>query len=575
MIITPGLRSGSGSWEDISPVIRMTLISFAEQYEKSDLDRIKQSQESDKLRSELESMRKDLKSAHYSIEKLSSDRASLESELRKIRRNESNLLDQITLKELTSPSLDKDRTEQDDIRKILDTIQVHHQDLKNQVQNSNVDIDNRIQNIETKISDILLNQVKKQSIASALHKKATREELSDGLLKVENSLKSYVNQIGQSSSSSQSSSKPPPSPPTPSTPIKTTPKAKTTSSSNKKQQQPLSLSSQEQQKQQPSLSHEVFREIAIRRLEYLEETIHNLTFETNQQIDELANRIDFYDNNDNDTGWLTRRSPIFFEYSVRFKELEEKVSFLEPLTNLTASIESRLDSLVVEVQGLEEKQDESEEQDREMKKEINQIVSNLSDFQMTSLTSLSQLETILPQMEILSSLNHTVSQLTSSMENVKETNSLLTSRAQTIDEVVLGKHHNNLYHDNLHNCYNDDPSSLLIKQQQQQHHHHQQQQQQPHQQYVDIGGPNGFNGLVQLQSKFPTVVEDIIWLKSEITKVAKFAGNIEKRHQETDTTCSFLDQRLETIGEVTSTLSNRFTSFSQERSSPFHPSLTF
>mmetsp|Transcript_28510 Transcript_28510/g.36889 ORF Transcript_28510/g.36889 Transcript_28510/m.36889 type:complete len:146 (-) Transcript_28510:821-1258(-) len=113
-----------------------------------------------------------------------------------------------------------------------------------------------------------------------------------------------------------------------------------------------------------------------------------------------------------------------------------------------------------------------------MKKEINQIVSNLSDFQMTSLTSLSQLETILPQMEILSSLNHTVSQLTSSMENVKETNSLLTSRAQTIDEVVLGKHHNNLYHDNLHNCYNDDPSSLLIKQQQQQHHHHQQQKQQ-------------------------------------------------------------------------------------------------
>jgi septal ring factor EnvC (AmiA/AmiB activator) len=77
--------------------------------EKSESEAKGMKNESKLLRSELESVRNALASSNYAIEKLSSDRANLEAEMRKIRRNESNLLDQAALREMSVPAVNKDR----------------------------------------------------------------------------------------------------------------------------------------------------------------------------------------------------------------------------------------------------------------------------------------------------------------------------------------------------------------------------------------------------------------------------------------------------------------------------------
>lgn len=73
------------------------------QLEKSENETKEAKNESKVLRSELESVRNSLNSSNFAIERLSNDRAHVEAELKKIRRNESNLLDQIKLREMSIP----------------------------------------------------------------------------------------------------------------------------------------------------------------------------------------------------------------------------------------------------------------------------------------------------------------------------------------------------------------------------------------------------------------------------------------------------------------------------------------
>jgi hypothetical protein len=87
-----------------------------------------------------------------------------------------------------------------------------------------------------------------------------------------------------------------------------------------------------------------------------------------------------------------------------------------------------------------------------------------------------------------------------------------------------------------------------------------------------VGGGGGSDmtsasggGLVHILKSYPRVKEEVRLLKTELKKVAKYAGNIDKHCKESDTSFSFLDQRIEAVGDVASTLNKRFTNHLEER----------